>query len=449
MEERSLIHTDETLEFACVVKTICDEYDVTPEVLRIFPPADHVLSLSNQVRFKKQIVIKIPLPARIAPKTLSADPHLRLSTLRAVAPDAHSLYTSTNDNSQLGKLDLGLGEFELTKSDKKIRFWVWKGAQDYYMHGGQNAYFVHKDDVLALTFFIKRAQRLNRRPVDTPILPSEMITEIYKNSVGFLLKGRDMREKYVKFRIPYKRGVLLSGRPGCVTGDTKIRIRKKSNKGTHKIQQNRDYSSSRTPEYRTKMSQITSGQNNPMYGKNIYDIWVEKYGGDEADKRVASLSKKRSKNMMGEKNPMYGKPPPKGSGNGWGGWYKGWYFRSLKELSYMIYVIEPNSYKWENAEQKRLSIPYVDHLGHNRTYRADFLLNDHILIEVKPKALMETVVNQLKKVAAELFCSNSGYEYRMVDVKTIEYKALRSLCASGVVKLSDPIRLERIKNNGN
>lgn len=234
MEERSLINTDETLEFACAIKTICDEYDIDPEVLRIFPPAHHVLSLSNQIRFKKRLVVKIPLTTRNAPKKLSTDPHLRLSSLRTVAPDAYS-FAPTNDASQIGRLGTGLGEFELTKGDRKIRFWIWNGAQDFYIFGGSSAYFVHKDDVLALTFFIKRAQHQNRLPVDMPILPSEMITEIYKNSVGFLLKGRDMQEKYKKHRIPYKRGVLLSGKPGCVTGDTKIRIRKKSNKGTHKI----------------------------------------------------------------------------------------------------------------------------------------------------------------------------------------------------------------------
>lgn len=215
MEERSLIRTDETLEFACAVKTICDEYNIDPEVLRIFPPAHQVLSLSNQVRFKKRLVVKIPLTTRIAPEKLSAAPHLRLSSLRTAAPDTHSFYAPTNDTSQIGRLGTGLGEFELTKDGKKIRFWVWNGAQDYYIFGGPSAYFVHKDDVLALTFFIKRAQRQYRRPVDMPILPSEMITEIYKNSVGFLLKGRDMQEKYKKYRIPYKRGILFSGRPGC------------------------------------------------------------------------------------------------------------------------------------------------------------------------------------------------------------------------------------------
>lgn len=231
--ERSLINTDETLEFACVVKTICDNYSVDPEDLRLFPPVDHILALSSKIRFKKKLVVKIPLPSILAPEKIAAtDPHLRLICLRNLN---ESQFSAISDESQIGRLGVGLGEFELRKDDKKIQFWVWNGAQDYYMFGGSNAYFIHKNNVLALTGFIKRAQRLNERHVDMPILPSEMLTEIYKNSVGFLLKGREMKDKYKKYRIPYKRGILFSGRPGCVTGNTKIRIRKKSDKGTHKI----------------------------------------------------------------------------------------------------------------------------------------------------------------------------------------------------------------------
>jgi len=50
---------------------------------------------------------------------------------------------------------------------------------------------------------------------------------------------------------------------------------------------------------------------------------------------------------------MYGKPAPIGSGNGWSGWYKGWYFRSLLELSFMINVIERFKMSWQNAETKK------------------------------------------------------------------------------------------------
>lgn len=232
--ERSLIKTDETLEFACVVKTICDEYNVDPVDLRIFPSADRILSLSNKIRFKKRLVIKIPLPSILAPdKIAKVDPHLRLIRLRAIVPEFS--YSTTNEESQIGRLGIGLGEFELRKDDKKIQFWVWNGAQDYYIYGDRSTYFIRKNDVLALTSFIKRTQRLNRRCVEIPILASEMLAEIHKNSIGFLLRGREMKDQYKKYRIPYKRGILLSGPAGCVTGNTKIRIRKKSDERTHKI----------------------------------------------------------------------------------------------------------------------------------------------------------------------------------------------------------------------
>lgn len=210
----SLIQTEETLELACVIKAICDDYDVDPHDLRNFPPVDHILLLSNQIRFKKRITIRVPLPAEIAPKNM-VDPQLLVSRLRNVTADL-SPYSKTSDNSQLGRLGAGLGEFELTlEKNKTIRFWKWIGSQDYYLFGGSSAYFVHKDDVLAFTFFIKRSQRQNKHKAEIPILPSQMLEEIYKNSVGFLLKGRDEQEKYKKYRISYKRGILLSGKPGC------------------------------------------------------------------------------------------------------------------------------------------------------------------------------------------------------------------------------------------
>ena len=118
---------------------------------------------------------------------------------------------------------------------------------------------------------------------------------------------------------------------------------------------NRNHDSYKTPEFRERQSMLSSGSNNPMYGKSVYEAWVEKYGIEEADKRMVACKKKHSKNNSGSNNPMYGKPSPNGSGNGWKGWYKERYFRSLRELTYML-ELEESATSWVSAEN--ISIPY-------------------------------------------------------------------------------------------
>ena len=45
------------------------------------------------------------------------------------------------------------------------------------------------------------------------------------------------------------------------------------------------------------------GENNPMYGKSVYDIWLQKYGKEEADKR----QKESNKNKKGNWELKFGK----------------------------------------------------------------------------------------------------------------------------------------------
>ena len=93
---------------------------------------------------------------------------------------------------------------------------------------------------------------------------------------------------------------------------------------------------------------------------------------------------------------MYGKPSPQGSGNGWSGWYKGWYFRSLLELSYMILVIERFNISWSNGE--KIKITYKNFSGINRNYFPDFLLNNKYIIEIKPKNYIIQLMSYIKKL---------------------------------------------------
>lgn len=189
-----------------------------------------------------------------------------------------------------------------------------------------------------------------------------------------------------------------------------------------------------TDEFRKNSAR--TGSSNGMFGKSFYDIWVERLGKEEADRKYAEWLSVQSKNSSGPNNPMFGKPSPRGSGGGWGGWYKGWYFRSLRELSYMISVIEAKNHKWRSAEVKEFDIPYINYDGISRTYRPDFILNEKTLVEIKPKRLMETPSNVLKKEAAIQFCSDNGLEYRVVDVKILETDMLIKLFEDGIIQFN-------------
>ena len=203
-----------------------------------------------------------------------------------------------------------------------------------------------------------------------------------------------------------------------------------------KISVNTDRSFIKTKDYRDRLSLASQGSKNPMYGRSIYDVWIDRYGREEADRRLVELKKSKSERMSGSGNHMYGKPSPQGSGNGWSGWYKGWFFRSLKELSYVILVIEANGYNWRSAESKDLRMNYFMD-GRSRTYFADFLVDGSILVDVKPKRLMGSIQNLAKRDAALKFCKEKGFSYRMVDVKGLSEEEIVDLHGRGVVKFTD------------
>jgi len=204
-----------------------------------------------------------------------------------------------------------------------------------------------------------------------------------------------------------------------------------------KIQLHTDHSYTRTDEFRAKMSMATKGDKNPMFGRNYYEVWVSKYGKDEADKRMADYRKKMSVSTRGSKNGMFGKPAPARSGNGWSGWYCGHYFRSLRELSFIVLVLEPLGCKWVSGECDKLRVKYIDEKGRERTHIADFLVDDKYLVEVKPRNLMHVLFNILKRQAMNDFCCDHDYEYRIFDVDIIPFEKLKELYENGSVKFTE------------
>ena len=194
----------------------------------------------------------------------------------------------------------------------------------------------------------------------------------------------------------------------------------------------------RSEESRKKTSERFSGDKNPRWKKgSLKDIWTKKYGEEEGNKRDLDWKSKLSIATSGSNNPMYGKPSPQGSGNGWSGWYKGWFFRSLRELSYMIEEIEVKGLSWENGEKKKFKIRYIDYAGKERNYFPDFVVEGKIMVECKPVRLhtARTVID--KRLAAEIFCQERGLEYILISPNIISPLRIKELYLSGEIKFTE------------
>lgn len=142
---------------------------------------------------------------------------------------------------------------------------------------------------------------------------------------------------------------------------------------------------------------------------------------------------------------MYGKPSPKGSGNGWSGHYKGKYFRSLLELSYIVSILERFQLQWESAEQKKFRIKYIDEVGETRNYYADFVINEKYLVECKPKNLQNSERVLAKEEFAEKFCLANNLKYKIVDIPRLSDDQIDVLHDNGDLVFIDRYE-EKYKN---
>lgn len=145
--------------------------------------------------------------------------------------------------------------------------------------------------------------------------------------------------------------------------------------------------------------------------RSPHECWVAKHGEEEANRRTRERNAKTSQKLQGEGNPMYGKPSPQGAGNGWKGWYRGHYFRSLREAMFMV-EMDARGVTWLPGE-KGICIPYRFN-GSDRTYRPDFIVRN-VMYELKPIRLHQTPAVTAKRLAAETYCAAHGMEYHLTD----------------------------------
>jgi len=198
------------------------------------------------------------------------------------------------------------------------------------------------------------------------------------------------------------------------------------------------YEKVKSEEYRKYLSEKFK-KNPTMKGNSYYKVWVKKYGKKIADNMNRECSLKKS--HKGEKNYWFGKTPPFGSGNGWSGWYNGWYFRSLLELSYMVNIIEKYNIDWVSGEKNEYKIEYY-HNNKKKNYNPDFILNGKYMIECKPKKMWNTKLVSIKKDAAEKFCKENNLIYKMRYVKLLTDDEILSFYRSGKIVWIERYRIK-------
>lgn len=191
----------------------------------------------------------------------------------------------------------------------------------------------------------------------------------------------------------------------------------------------------------TKTSEFSQSVKDAMVGidtsVDLVKIWTEQFGVEEAIRRETERRKKLSNAMSGERNPMFGKPAPLAAGAGIKGWYRDRFFRSLRELSYML-CLDREGKRWKTGETQDYAISYVNpYTGARATYYPDFIVDDCVMVECKPSNLHGTLIVRAKTQAARTMCEQHNMTYVLVDPEMISIDELRQLEQNGSVKLTE------------
>lgn len=128
-----------------------------------------------------------------------------------------------------------------------------------------------------------------------------------KELIKQILKNFDNRIEAFKYEIeiikkdindPLNRNYMIPNLTFTFMGLSTVRLNENSEK-TFVIAKNDPLKSNYYPALK--------GKYNGMYGTSDYNIWVNKYGKEEADRRLLEIKQIRSINAKGEKNNMYNK----------------------------------------------------------------------------------------------------------------------------------------------
>lgn len=177
--------------------------------------------------------------------------------------------------------------------------------------------------------------------------------------------------------------------------------------------------------WRAKISASTSGNKNPMFGRHDHVHGLRRYAEEKTGKTLeevhgVDLAQKiranRSLHACGVNNSAYGRVYVNG-GKSVKGYYKGKFFRSLLEYSFMKHLESEGLSLDTDVDYECFIVPYVFE-GADRTYRIDFHVPvRRAVYEVKPSYAVKKVspINEAKWSAARAHFDQCGVEFYVVS----------------------------------
>lgn len=177
--------------------------------------------------------------------------------------------------------------------------------------------------------------------------------------------------------------------------------------------------------WKQKLSDVTSGEKNPMYGRHDHTTGLKTYALQITGKSLEEIHGKEKADdikervsiaLRGSNNPAYGKSYQSG-GKSVKGYYKGKYFRSLFEYSFMKHLEKIGCSLDADVEYENFLIKY-EFNNSERTYRPDFYDKLHnVVYEVKPYYAINraTNINKAKWSAAKEYFALLGIEFTIVS----------------------------------
>ena len=186
------------------------------------------------------------------------------------------------------------------------------------------------------------------------------------------------------------------------------------------------------------MSEVTSGDKNGMYGRHdhVHGLrlcaqqsrgkTLEEIHGEE---KAADIKLRISSALSGDKNPAYGKVYNNG-GKSVKGYYKGRFFRSLLEYSFMKHLESVGVDLNTDVAYECFIIPFTFD-DREKTYRPDFYVkSQNIVYEVKPSYVLKRPAHlqEVKWSAAREFLNQRGLQFAVVserDFMKIDFATAR------------------------